>query len=103
MFAAELDWFKIIMVYFPWLILGYEGESRMREILPGILIDPEIRGGKPVIKGTRVPVDILSGKLAGGATYEEVMQEYDLTREQIFAALRYQAVVLGEERVRATL
>ncbi|MEW6572186.1 MAG: DUF433 domain-containing protein [Bacillota bacterium] len=75
----------------------------MREILPGIIIDPEIRGGKPVIKGTRVPADIILGKLAGGATYEEVMQEYDLTREQIFAALRYAAAVLGEERVKAIL
>lgn len=75
----------------------------MREILPGIIVDPEIRGGKPVIKGTRVPVDVLLGKLAGGATYEEVMQEYDLTREQIFAALRYAAAVLSEERVKAIL
>jgi uncharacterized protein (DUF433 family) len=56
------------------LILGYEEESKMREISPGIIIDPEIRGGKPVIKGTRVPADILLGKLAGGATYEELMQ-----------------------------
>ncbi|MGB9905278.1 MAG: DUF433 domain-containing protein [Desulfotomaculales bacterium] len=75
----------------------------MKEILPGIIIDPEIRGGKAVIKGTRIPVDVLLGKLAGGATYEEVMQEYDLTREQIFAALRYAAAVLGEERIRAIL
>lgn len=75
----------------------------MREILPGIIIDPEIRGGKPVIKGTRVPIDILLGKLAGGAPYEELMQEYDLTREQIFAALRYAAAVVGEERAKAIL
>lgn len=75
----------------------------MREILPGVVIDPEIKGGKPVIKGTRIPVSILLGKLAGGATYEEVMQEYDLTREQIFAALRYAAAVLCEERIVAIL
>ncbi|MEW6172124.1 MAG: DUF433 domain-containing protein, partial [Bacillota bacterium] len=43
---------------------------------------------KPVIKGTRVPVDILLGKLAGGTTYEELIREYDLTRDQIFAALK---------------
>ncbi|MBC7347695.1 MAG: DUF433 domain-containing protein, partial [Clostridia bacterium] len=40
-------------------------------------------------------------RLAGGATYEEVMQEYDLAREQILAALRYAAQLLGEERIRA--
>ncbi|HAA90549.1 MAG TPA: hypothetical protein DCE07_08305 [Peptococcaceae bacterium] len=65
----------------------------MQEISPGIVVDPEIKGGKPVIKGTRVPVDLLLGKLAGGATYEEVMEEYELTRDQIYAALRFAATV----------
>lgn len=72
----------------------------MREISPGIVVDPEIKGGKPVIKGTRVPVDLLLGKLASGAAYEEVMHEFDLTRENIFAALRYAAAILGEEQVK---
>ncbi|MGO0121836.1 DUF433 domain-containing protein [Desulfothermobacter acidiphilus] len=31
-------------------------------ILPGIILNPEIRGGKPVIEVTRVPVDVLLGK-----------------------------------------
>ncbi|TDA67766.1 MAG: DUF433 domain-containing protein [Clostridia bacterium] len=75
----------------------------MREIFPGIAVDPEIKSGKPVIKGTRVPVDIILGKLAGGATYEEIMQEYDLTREEISAVLRYAATVLGEEQVRTII
>ncbi|RDV81848.1 DUF433 domain-containing protein [Ammonifex thiophilus] len=75
----------------------------MREVLPGIVIDPEIRGGKPVIKRTQVPVDVLLGKLAGGAMYEELMREYDLTRAQILAALRYAAMVLGEEQVKVIL
>lgn len=73
----------------------------MQEISPGIIVDPEIRGGKPVIKGTRIPVDLLVGKLAGGAAYEEIMQEYGLTREDIFAALRYAAKLLSEEQVKA--
>ena len=42
-----------------------------------------------MIKGTRVPVDLVLGKLAGGMTYEEVMAEYELTRADILAALRY--------------
>ncbi|MDA8336149.1 MAG: DUF433 domain-containing protein [Peptococcaceae bacterium] len=41
----------------------------MKEIMPGITIDPGIRGGKPVLSGTRVPVDLILGKLAGGASY----------------------------------
>lgn len=40
------------------------------EIAPRITIDEKIRFGKPVIKGTRVPVDLILGKLGGGMTYE---------------------------------
>jgi len=71
------------------------------EIAPRIVIDEKVRFGKPVIKGTRVPVDLIIGKLAGGMTYEEVMSEYDLTREDILAALDYAAKHLSDEEVRA--
>jgi uncharacterized protein (DUF433 family) len=66
------------------------------EIAPRISIDEKVRFGKPVIKGTRVPVDLIIAKLAGGMTYEEVMAEYDLTREDILAALDYAAKHLSE-------
>jgi uncharacterized protein (DUF433 family) len=71
------------------------------EIAPRISIDQKVRFGKPVIKGTRVPVDLIIGKLAGGMTYEEIMSEYDLTREDILAALDYAAKHLSDEEVRA--
>lgn len=71
------------------------------EIAPGIVIDEKVRFGKPVIKGTRVPVDLVLGKLAGGMTYEEVMVEYDLTKNDILAALRYASKHLADEEVRA--
>lgn len=71
------------------------------EIAPRITVDEKVRFGKPVIKGTRVPVDLILGKLAGGMTYEEVMVEYDLTREDILAALKYAAKSLSEEKIRA--
>jgi uncharacterized protein (DUF433 family) len=71
------------------------------EIAPRISIDEKVRFGKPVIKGTRVPVDLVIGKLAGGMTYEEVMSEYDLTREDILAALDYAAKHLSDEEVKA--
>ena len=41
-----------------------------------IIIDPEIRHGKPVIKGTRVSVDVILGSLAGGISVEEVATEF---------------------------
>jgi uncharacterized protein (DUF433 family) len=73
----------------------------MKEILPGITIDPDIRGGKPVLSGTRVPVDLVLGKLAGGASYAELKREYELNQGQILAALRYAAQIASDEQVRA--
>jgi uncharacterized protein (DUF433 family) len=43
----------------------------------------------PVIKGTRVPVDLILGKRAGGMSYEEVMEEYCISREDILVVLKY--------------
>lgn len=71
------------------------------EIAPGITIDEKVRFGKPAVKGTRVPVDLVLGKLAGGMTYEEVMTEYDLRREDILATLDYASKLLAEEEIRA--
>jgi uncharacterized protein (DUF433 family) len=64
-----------------------------------VVVDPRIRHGKPIIKGTRVPIQIVLGGLAGGMTYEEVMEEYDLIREDILAALEYAAAIIDVEDV----
>ncbi len=71
------------------------------EIACRITADEKVRFGKPVIKGTRVPVDLIIGKLAGGMTYEEVMSEYDLIKEDILAALDYAAKHLSNEEIKA--
>lgn len=71
------------------------------EIAPRISVNEKVRFGKPVITGTRVPVDLILGKLAGGMTYEEVMTEYEITREDILAALDYAAKTLSSEEIRA--
>ena len=42
-----------------------------------IIIDPDIQHGKPVVKGTRVPIVRIIGGLAGGMTKEEIMWEYN--------------------------
>src|SRR5437667_3848228 len=59
----------------------------MTEIAPRITVDEKVRFGKPVIAGTRVPVDLVVGKLAGGMTVEEVMEEYELLLEDVLAAV----------------
>ena len=64
-----------------------------------ITIDPGIQGGKPVIKGTRMPVHIIVGSLAGGMSIEEVCEQYRLTEEQVRAALGYAAETVAGEIV----
>jgi uncharacterized protein (DUF433 family) len=63
-----------------------------------IVIDPAVRHGKPIINGTRVPLQIIIGSLAGGMEIEEIVTEYDLQKENVLAALAYAArVIAGEE------
>ena len=52
-----------------------------------IIIDPEIQHGKPVIRGTRVPVTCILGGLAGKMTFDEICQEYAVTVEDVQAAI----------------
>ena len=73
----------------------------MTEIAPRIVVEESVRFGKPVIKGTRVPVDLIVGKLAGGMSVEEVAKDYGLIREDILAALAYAAKSISEEQIRA--
>jgi uncharacterized protein (DUF433 family) len=72
----------------------------MMNIAPRIAVDKKVRFGRPVIQGTRVPVDLILAKLAAGMTYEQVMQEYALQKEDILAALDYAAKQISEEEIR---
>lgn len=63
------------------------------EVFPGISMDPKIRFGKPCIAGTRMDVATVLGALASGSSADELASEYQLTRDQISAALRYAAHV----------
>lgn len=62
-----------------------------------VTIDNEIQHGKPILTGTRIPIAIIIGSLAGGMSYEEVMEEYGVTQEQILAALAYFSELLNNE------
>ena len=62
-----------------------------------IVIDPEIQHGKPVIRGTRVPIARIVGGLAGGMTMEEIMREYEVTGKDIEAALNYATELIEAE------
>jgi len=59
-----------------------------------IEINPKIMMGKPVIKGTRIPVYVILNLLAEGYDFDEIIKEYpDLTKKDILAVLEYAAKV----------
>ena len=63
-----------------------------------IAIDPEVLGGKPVIRGTRVSVELLLRDLAEGATVEELLKVYPhLVDADIRAAIAYAADTISAE------
>ncbi|MGH2360781.1 MAG: DUF433 domain-containing protein [bacterium] len=71
------------------------------EIAPGITIASGIRFGKPVVKGTRVPVHLVVGSFASGMAATEVAEEYGLTLDDIRACLSYAACLVEEQEIRA--
>jgi uncharacterized protein (DUF433 family) len=62
-----------------------------------IVIDPALRHGRPVIRDTRLPVTLAVGSQAGGMTFEEVQREYDVSAEDIRAALRFVGELAEQE------
>ncbi len=66
-----------------------------------IVVDPTIRSGRPVIEGTRVPVDVLVGHIAAGMTVDAVADEYGISRDDVLAALAYAAQSIASEEIRA--
>ena len=65
-----------------------------------IVADPNICGGKPTIKGTRIMVKNILGMMAGGDTVEKILSSYpELTQEMVKAALEYAAAVIDEEQI----
>jgi uncharacterized protein (DUF433 family) len=70
----------------------------MEEIADRIVIDPDVMVGKPVIKGTRIPVYLLVEFVANGMTEKEIIHEYpQLRKEDIKAALLYASKCLERE------
>ncbi|WP_071455805.1 DUF433 domain-containing protein [Gloeomargarita lithophora] len=63
-----------------------------------IVIHSDIQHGQAVIQGTRLPVAVVIGSLAGGMTYEEVMQESGISHQQILDALAYFGELLTMEQ-----
>jgi len=65
-----------------------------------ITINPKIMAGKPVITGTRIPVDLILRKLAQNTDINEILQDYPrLRKEAIQAALWYAGEIISQEEI----
>jgi uncharacterized protein (DUF433 family) len=63
-----------------------------------ITFDPEVMGGRACIRGMRIPVSVIMGQVAHGASVEEILQGHpDLEPEDIRQALEYAAWLTREE------
>jgi len=70
----------------------------MEDIADRIVIDPDVMVGKPVIKGTRIPIYVIVEFVANGMTEKEILKEYpQLRKEDIKAALLYASKCLERE------
>lgn len=69
------------------------------ELLKRIEINPKILCGKPVIKGTRISVELILEKLASGYNFHEISSDYDITEEDIKAALTYAYELVANEEI----
>ena len=71
------------------------------ELIDRITVNPEVAFGKPVIRGTRITVQLIVKLLANGVTEEEILSDYypELVKEDIKAALLYASESLGYEEV----
>lgn len=62
--------------------------------------DPDVMFGKPVIKGTRIPVEHVLRKLGAGQTVASILEDHPhLAQEDIFAAVRFAADYMADETV----
>lgn len=61
-----------------------------------IVTDPKIMLGKPTIAGTRITVELILNLIEHGQTIPEIMEDYDLTKDQILAAVNYAKKLLDE-------
>ena len=68
------------------------------KVMKNIIIDEEVRHGKPVIEGTRITVEEVLGLLETGMEFNKIQEEYGLDQEDIKSVIRYvNSFMSGEE------
>ena len=76
------------------------GASMSDELIERVVLNPKVMAGKPVIRGTRIPVEMLLRMIAQRISEADILREYPrLQPEDIQAAVAYAARVLANEDV----
>lgn len=69
-------------------------------LLKLIEVNPKVMFGKPVIKGTRIPVDLILERLAFGSSIEEILESYpNITKDSVLACLWYATLQIRNENI----
>jgi uncharacterized protein (DUF433 family) len=70
------------------------------DLLARIKSDPKVMLGKPVVRGTRITVEILLEKLSAGTSIDDILGDYPLLeREDVLAALAYARAAIGTDEL----
>lgn len=69
------------------------------ELLKRIDLNPKVLCGKPVIRGTRISVELILEKLASGYSFSEIAYDYDITEDDIKAAITYAYELVSNEEI----
>ena len=98
-FGNEETFTRLLQV---WRFCFYIGFMAVSDYTQGmnerIVLDSSVHHGKPLIRGTRVPVATIISGLAGGMSTQEVAREYEIEIADIEAALSYAADLIESER-----
>ena len=86
----------------PYVVEAWEDDRAWaRALLKRIVLDPRILVGKPIIRGTRISVELVLDHLAGGWTNAQIIENYLITEEDIRACVAYAGELVREWRVYA--
>jgi uncharacterized protein (DUF433 family) len=84
---------------------NFDGQRKMeaeKDLLDRITANPEIFGGKPIIRGMRISVELILSLLAQGATVDSILSDYpDLEPEDIRACLAYAHAIIAHDKLDA--
>ena len=74
----------------------------MDDFAERIELNPRICNGRPIIRGTRIPVAVILEQVAEGCSWEQLLEDYpELTRQDIQAALIYAKTSIEHAEIRA--